>query len=88
MSSLEQQVRGDWQAMAACAGDQGVAFYPPVSAERRKARANRERRAKAVCATCSVRSQCLAHAIARDERYGIWGGMTDKERRLAAEPAR
>lgn len=86
MSSLERRHRGDWQASAACAGDMGAAFYPPVRAERKAVRIGRERRAKAVCATCPVRSECLEHALTHDERYGIWGGLTRKERQIAAAP--
>ncbi len=87
MSSIERDIRNGWQSNAACAGDMGAAFYPPVRSERKASRVSRERRAKAVCASCPVQSQCLDHALANDERYGIWGGMTDKERRIAAAPA-
>ena len=41
----------------------------------------RERRAKSICAACPVRQRCLEYAIAADERYGIWGGLTKDERR-------
>ncbi|WP_424344539.1 WhiB family transcriptional regulator [Ilumatobacter sp.] len=86
MSSLERVDRDDWQSSAACAGEMGSVFYPPLRPERKAARASRERRAKAVCASCPVRVACLEQAVRRNERYGIWGGLTDKERRLAAEP--
>lgn len=36
--------------------------------------------AKAVCAACPVRAACLAHALACDEPWGIWGGLTSRER--------
>jgi WhiB family redox-sensing transcriptional regulator len=52
-----------------------------MHAERKHERLARERRAKAVCAACPVREQCLAHAVAYDERYGIWGGLNQDERR-------
>ena len=55
--------------------------------ERKHERLARERRAKAVCASCPVRVECLEHAIAVDERYGIWGGLTQDERRLLRESA-
>jgi WhiB family redox-sensing transcriptional regulator len=71
----------DWPQHAACAGQQGSLFYPPVRGERKAARIARERQAKAVCASCTVRSDCLNTAIANGERYGIWGGLTDVERR-------
>jgi len=36
--------------------------------------------ARAVCAACPVRAACLAHALAHDEPWGIWGGLTTRER--------
>lgn len=67
--------------MAACSGDMGALFYPPVRSERRSVKAARELRAKKVCATCPVRVECLEQALDVGERYGIWGGLTDIERR-------
>ncbi len=69
-----------WRNHAACYGEFAALFYPPLQPERRSAKNAREAQAKAVCATCEVREACLQHAIAFDERYGIWGGMTDRER--------
>ncbi|MEM1333560.1 MAG: WhiB family transcriptional regulator [Actinomycetota bacterium] len=71
----------DWAERAICAGDNGSLFYPPLSGERKKAKIIRERRAKNLCAHCPVQADCLSHALRNDERYGIWGGMTDAERR-------
>jgi WhiB family redox-sensing transcriptional regulator len=40
--------------------------------------------ARRICGWCEVRPECLAHALGRDDRYGMWGGLTPKERaRLA-----
>lgn len=39
------------------------------------------REAKRVCLTCDVRGDCLEYALANDERFGIWGGMSERERR-------
>jgi len=58
-----------------------------MRAERKQERRAREYRAKLVCASCPVRDQCLDHAIAVDERYGVWGGLTHDERRLVAQSA-
>lgn len=69
-----------WRTRAACHGSNGEPFYPPVGPERRSAKAERERQAKAVCAGCAVREQCLDQALASGEKYGIWGGLTDSER--------
>ncbi len=70
-----------WQTSAACHGEMGSLFYPPLRTERKAVRLAREQRAKAVCAGCTVRQECLETALAQNERYGIWGGLTDVERR-------
>jgi hypothetical protein len=36
--------------------------------------------ARAICAACPVRAACLAHALAHDEPWGMWGGLTTRER--------
>ena len=59
----------------------GVAFYPPLKTERRAVKASREQRAKAICSECPVRTDCLDHALTVNERYGIWGGLNEIERR-------
>ena len=69
-----------WRGYAACQGANGAPFYPPVRPEKRAAKAEREQRAKEVCASCMVRQPCLEQALATGERYGIWGGLTDTER--------
>ena len=70
----------EWHDSASCRGDAGRDFYPPFGGERKRERVAREQRAKAVCASCAVRTQCLEHAIASGERYGVWGGLTFDER--------
>ncbi len=70
-----------WFEFAACRGDDADLFYPPLAGERKKAKLMRERRAKNVCDHCDVRLECLEHALATGERYGIWGGLNDAERR-------
>jgi WhiB family redox-sensing transcriptional regulator len=39
------------------------------------------REAKRICAQCTVREQCLDYALEHDERFGIWGGLSERERR-------
>jgi WhiB family transcriptional regulator, redox-sensing transcriptional regulator len=70
-----------WQQAGACRNGSGADFYPPIHGERKHERIARERRAKAVCASCPVRIDCLEYAIHFDERYGIWGGLNQDERR-------
>jgi WhiB family transcriptional regulator, redox-sensing transcriptional regulator len=69
-----------WREFGACR-ERGVDFYPPMHTERKHERLARERRAKQVCAGCPVRRECLEYAVAVDERYGVWGGLTHDERR-------
>ncbi len=71
-----------WRNQAACIGHEPADFYP-VSANP-TADGNPERaaalRALAACARCTVRAECLADAVARNDKYGIQGGMTEGER--------
>ncbi|HEX7096716.1 MAG TPA: WhiB family transcriptional regulator [Acidimicrobiales bacterium] len=70
-----------WQVRAACRGPQAVMFFPPSHFERKDEKLERERRAKAICATCSVRRDCLEYALRIREPHGIWGGLSEVERR-------
>jgi WhiB family redox-sensing transcriptional regulator len=71
-----------WHNKAACRGPQQTVFYPPAQLERRPDRRRREARAKEICAACPVQNECLSYAFEIREQHGIWGGMTEKERRL------
>ncbi len=70
-----------WQSKAACRGPHAVAFFPPSHSERKDEKASREARAKAICAGCHVREECLEYAIRIREPHGIWGGMNEVERK-------
>jgi WhiB family redox-sensing transcriptional regulator len=78
-------VDGPWQRQASCRGPESVLFYPPAAAEPRPERDARERRAKAICATCPVRSPCLTFALDTREPHGIWGGLNEAERQALLE---
>jgi hypothetical protein len=54
-------------------------FFAP-DGERPPERDVRERKAKAICAQCDVRPECLDYALTRPEKYGLWGGLNDDER--------
>jgi WhiB family transcriptional regulator, redox-sensing transcriptional regulator len=56
-------------------------FFPPSVAERRDVREAREARAKMICAQCIVQQECLEFALRVHEPHGIWGGLTEAERR-------
>ncbi len=71
--------RWDWQLQAACRGQDVESFFHPDN-ERGAARVAREEAAKAVCSACPVIAECLAHALAVREPYGVWGGLGEAER--------
>lgn len=62
-----------WQTDALCAQTDPEAFFPEKGGSTRDA--------KRICTSCEVRSQCLEYALANDERFGIWGGLSERERR-------
>lgn len=62
-----------WQAHGNCRGVDPNLFFPE--------RGESTRDAKAVCAGCAVRDECLEHALSRPEKFGIWGGLSERERR-------
>lgn len=68
-----------WQERAACRGMDLVLFFG-TGREGAAARERREKKAKAVCAGCPVRTECLDTAIGRPDKYGIWGGLSEDER--------
>lgn len=69
-----------WQERALCAETDPEAFFPEKGGSTREA--------KRVCLSCEVRSECLEYALAHDERFGIWGGLSERERRrLKRRPA-
>jgi WhiB family redox-sensing transcriptional regulator len=86
MYQAEQLHMGEqWQAKAACRGPHASAFFPPSHAERKDEKAAREQRAKAICADCHVRRDCLDYAVRIREPHGIWGGMNEVERKTFME---
>ena len=71
-----------WVLEANCRGRTHL-FFSPDDSETRSDRRRREAQAKKVCQECKVRVQCLEEAFNADERFGIWGGLTERERRAA-----
>jgi WhiB family redox-sensing transcriptional regulator len=73
MVHTERISKQDWREAAACRGADVELFFP----------ANEEEAdvAKAVCASCPVREPCLEFALAARQLEGVWGGLTDTERR-------
>lgn len=70
----------DWRDHAACLGADAELFFTP-DGERGMPRLQRIRRAKAVCATCPVTTQCLDDALDHNITFGVWGGLDEEERR-------
>lgn len=62
-----------WYDDALCAQVDNDSFYPEMGGSTRDA--------KKVCAACDVRAKCLEYALANHERFGIWGGLSERERR-------
>ena len=69
----------EWQYLGACRGTDPETFFSP-DAERGPSRRAREAAAKALCAVCPVVRECLEHALAVREPYGVWGGLSINER--------
>ena len=69
----DQPEEPDWQERALCAQTDPEAFFPEKGGSTREA--------KRICSGCDVRAECLDYALAHDERFGIWGGLSERERR-------
>lgn len=68
-----------WQADSLCAQTDPEAFFPEKGGSTREA--------KKICTSCEVRAQCLEYALDNDERFGIWGGLSERERRKLRKQA-
>jgi WhiB family redox-sensing transcriptional regulator len=63
----------EWQERALCAQTDPEAFFPEKGGSTREA--------KRICGRCEVKAECLEYALGHDERFGIWGGLSERERR-------
>ncbi|MFD8567893.1 WhiB family transcriptional regulator [Streptomyces sp. NPDC057694] len=61
-----------WQDQALCAQTGGDFFFPEPGSSVREA--------KQICRLCEIRPACLDYALTNDERFGVWGGLSEKER--------
>jgi WhiB family redox-sensing transcriptional regulator len=68
-----------WQERALCAQTDPESFFPEKGGSTREA--------KRVCLACEVKAECLEYALAHDERFGIWGGLSERERRRLKKKA-
>jgi WhiB family redox-sensing transcriptional regulator len=62
-----------WQDQALCAQTDPESFFPEKGGSTREA--------KRICVGCEVKQECLEYALMQDERFGIWGGLSERERR-------
>lgn len=62
-----------WRDDAVCAQIDPERWFPDKGGSTREA--------KKVCLSCPVRLECLQYALDRDERFGVWGGLSERERR-------
>ena len=76
MAGVLLGIPGDWRHRARCTIDQAELFFPiSVNDD------DQTRKAKAVCARCPVRDECLRWALDAAEGHGVWGGLDEVERR-------
>lgn len=80
LKALDGDGDGGWQDRAICAQTDPEAFYPEKGGSTREA--------KQVCRSCDVRAECLQYALDNDERFGVWGGMSERERRRLKRQSR
>ena len=73
LSELFIAVEQEWQEQALCAQTDPETFFPEKGGSTREA--------KRICQACAVRDECLEYALEHDERFGIWGGLSERERR-------
>lgn len=67
------RIKEPWVTGAACRDLDTSFFYPERGASTRPQ--------KAICASCDVRAECLEYALTNGEKFGIWGGLAERERR-------
>jgi WhiB family transcriptional regulator, redox-sensing transcriptional regulator len=72
-ATIDPAAEDQWQERALCAQTDPEAFFPEKGGSTREA--------KRICLGCEVRDACLEYALAHDERFGIWGGLSERERR-------
>lgn len=72
-SLLDDDSNMDWRERGICAQTDPESFFPEKGGSTKES--------KRVCLSCDVRKECLDFAIKNDERFGVWGGLTERERR-------
>lgn len=68
-------VAQNWRLIGLCKGSSTLVFYPPSDDD------SLAEEAKTICSMCTVRKPCLEFALTTREKHGVWGGLTERERR-------
>lgn len=76
MSGPTFELHPEWMQRGACTSADPESWFPDKSVPNQHIKA-----AKAICADCPVRIECLQFSLDNDERFGIWGGLTEYDRR-------
>lgn len=71
----------EWQLNGACRHEDPDSFFLEYL-ERGPSKRKKEQKAIAICNTCPVIQQCREHALRVPEIYGVWGGLTEEQRRI------
>lgn len=77
---IEPEPIDKWRGQALCAQIDSEIFFPDKGGSTKQA--------KRICGMCEVRLECLQAALDREERFGIWGGLSERERRALRPPKR
>ena len=73
MLDIYDLANNKWKLQGACRGLDADIFFPDRGASTRLA--------KTVCRRCDVQEECLEYAVNNREKFGIWGGLSERERR-------
>lgn len=76
---VTRQMLGDWADEAACKGMDATVFFP----EKGGPGSNHSEAARRVCEGCTVSVECLEYALSNGERFGVWGGMSTRQRQTS-----
>lgn len=68
----------DWRSNSACIDEEPELFFPIGTTG---PAVEQSEKAKRVCMVCNVREECLEYALSSNQDAGIWGGLTEDERR-------
>ncbi len=79
--ATERLTEPTWRGDARCRSKTAVHFFAPPHLERAQDKRAREAAARELCGGCTVRDLCLEYAVTVREPHGIWGGLTELERR-------